>query len=164
MVASKRELTVEAHGLRVSVAHQQADDEALWEMTRRAFLAAQQCAETTIHHTPIGECDESSSSPPADAVSTPKFTRIRNIAMRVLADGEGHERREISKAVREAGLDPNPLNKALEGHFERYVNEDGRPCYRDPGISPSDDGPEPEWMRQWNEDQLAALGGGNGAR
>ena len=158
MVASKRELTVEANGLRVSVAHKAADGEALWEVTRCAFVAAQKCSETIIHHTPIGVCDELTSRPVAEVDRTPKLKRIRDVALRVLADGEGHERREISKAVREAGLDPNSLNKALEGHFDRYVNEYGRPCYRDPAADPE----EPGWMRQWNEDQLAALGA-NGA-
>jgi hypothetical protein len=52
---------------------------------------------------------------------------IRAIARKVLADGHVHERREISKAVREAGLNPNPLNQALEGHFERGENVMGRP-------------------------------------
>jgi hypothetical protein len=58
VVASKRELTVEANGLRVSVTHEAADGEALWEAIRRAFVAAQECSETIIHHTPIGVCDE----------------------------------------------------------------------------------------------------------
>jgi hypothetical protein len=72
----------------------------------------------------------------------------------VLADGRVHERREISKAVRAEGLDPQPLTKALEGHFERGTNMDGRPTYRDAAVpSPYrdprglSDEEKPVWLR-----------------
>jgi len=45
------------------------------------------------------------------------------------------------------------LTRALAGHFDRYEDENGRPWYRDPGAVPA----EPEWMRQWNEDQIDVL-------
>jgi len=47
-----------------------------------------------------------------------------------LADGRPHERREISKAVRDAGLKTANLDGALKGHFERAENVMGRPTYR----------------------------------
>jgi hypothetical protein len=167
MVAPEAGLTVAAHGTRVTVSGEGADDAALWEATRAAFEAARGCLErsdTTIRRVAHIDTTNSPVSPPDARDITDrglsKFGQLRDIAARVLADGQGHERREISKAVRAEGLNPNPLTRALDGHFDRYEGENGRPCYRDPGAVPG----EPEWMRQWNEDQIAALTDGNGVR
>jgi hypothetical protein len=82
-----------------------------------------------------------------------KLGQIREIARELLSDGRVHDRREIAKVVRGAGLDPNPLNKALDGHFERGENVMGRPTYRDRSVpppyraEPRPDHEKPDWMR-----------------
>ena len=71
-----------------------------------------------------------------------------------MADGKVHERREIAKAVRAAGLDPQIIGRACDSTFEKDTNVKGRPVYRDPNVPsgytdrPSvPDSHKPGWMR-----------------
>ena len=142
-----RELTVEAGGLRVTVA---ADGVDLWRTTRAAFEAAENicCSPACKTTTNVRR--------PARATHRPKGSkaeRVRQIAQELLADGKIHERREISKAVRDEGLSGHLVNSALDGHFEKGHNSLGRPTYRDRSVpsgynteSPADSD-KPAWMR-----------------
>jgi hypothetical protein len=124
--AEVNELAVEAAGLRVTV--RVASGTNVWQVTRAAFEAAKQCSGNNSS-LPLQGSDDELFTAPRDGST--KLDQIRDIARLVLADGRVHERREIARAVRKAGLDPNPLNKALDGHFERGTNMDRRPTYRD---------------------------------
>jgi hypothetical protein len=157
------ELTVRGPDLRVTVEIDRGGQDVLWAVTRAAFEAARSLLSTpedNNHHHPTGDDDDHCRRPIES-----KAERIRRVARRVLADGRIHERREISKAVREAGLDPHTLNKVLEaaGDFERVVNGNERPAYRDtsvpsaykqPETTPDDE--KPAWMRN----PVAASNGG----
>jgi hypothetical protein len=124
-------LTVEADGIKVTV--EAADSTDLW-----AALSAVIPRPVEFSSFPLRGKEEENSSARTEAknpVAKTKVERLRQVAKKVLADGRVHERREISKAAREAGLDPQPLTKALEGHFERGMNVDGRPTYRDPSVA-----------------------------
>jgi hypothetical protein len=153
MEVALNELTVDAGGVQVTV--RTVDGIDIWCAARAAFEAATRCSEDYSSSLHTWSDDETSEAPTDDSRSTAtKADQLRLIARGVLSDGRVHERREISKACREAGLDPQPLTKALEGHFERGTNMDGRPTYRDTSVpSPYLDPrtvPEeekPEWLR-----------------
>ena len=123
-------------------------------------------AETT-HSPPIGvdggdsvragrdsgsESTETTHSPPparigGDSVSV--AARTRDVARTILADGHGHARREISAAVREAGLKTTNLDGALRIEFERYETAEGDPAYRDPAIpAPRRRRSTPDWLER----------------
>ena len=140
------DVEVRVNGLRVAV--EIGPEVDVWQALKAATEA--------IRGLPGG----SSYSPTYGAIKTTsprpgtKTARIQEIARRILADGHVHERREISKAVRAEGLDPQPLTKILDGHFERGTNMDGRPTYRDtsvpspyvdPRTVPEDE--KPAWLR-----------------
>lgn len=140
------EVEVRADGWRVAV--EIGPEVDIWQVLKAAAEA--------IRGLPGG----SSYSPTYGAIKTTsprpgtKTARIREIARQILADGHVHERREIAKAVREAGLDPQPLTKILDELFERGTNMDGRPTYRDtsvpsPYVDPRSvpDDEKPPWLR-----------------
>jgi hypothetical protein len=63
--------------------------------------------------------------------------RVRDVAKHVLRDGHAHERREISRAVRDAGLNVNQLGAVLARMVELDKHEHvgtGRPMYRDTSV------------------------------
>jgi hypothetical protein len=157
-------LTVEQGPLRVTIEHRTATGGLIWELARGAFDGAERALEKRsvrpIGNRTVGESQRDDPSSTDDDGSDrrgprprrdSKAQQVRAIAYTVLADGEPHERREIARLVREHGIDPKHINYALEGRFEKTRNEAGRPCYRDPAADPD----EPEWMRRWNEDQIA---------
>jgi hypothetical protein len=167
-------LSVELDGLRLTLEGE--PDSANWATLRASIDAAIEessgLREQSLSSPPMGD-DESNRSRPDDGSS--KAARMREIAGRVLADGRVHERREISKAVRAEGLDPQPLTKALDGHFERGTNMDGRPTYRDTSVpSPYKDpravpdDKKPAWLRNhapaYEDGELERIAAaGNGA-
>jgi hypothetical protein len=169
----KVNLSVEFDGLRLALDGE--PDALVWAAAQAAFnTAARESARLrgqSLSSPPIGD-DESNRPRPNGGGK--KTARMREIARQVLADGRVHERREITKAVREAGLDPQPLTKVLSGHFERGTNMDGRPTYRDttvpsPYVDPRTvpDDKKPAWLRNHapaHEDgdleRIAAAGNG----
>jgi transposase InsO family protein len=112
------ELTVESNGMRITLETSREAD--LWEAAKAAFNAVLEPKSPSSSNAHVEEKKEGS-----------KADRVRRIAKGILSDGKAHERREISRAVREAGLNPQTLTKTLEGHFERGENAIGRPTYRD---------------------------------
>lgn len=100
----------------------------------------QQQAQDTLYSTPYRGAAVKGSArrdeTPQNLSSAPRTTadsqaaQLRDVARRVLADGRPHERREIAKAIRDAGLKAANLDGALKGHFERAMNVMGRPTYR----------------------------------
>jgi hypothetical protein len=122
-------VTIETPGLRVAVC---CRGDAL-AAAKAAFEAAKSI--TSHVHAPR-ECEDVKSD--AFGSSTPKTSkcaRIREIATEILSDGHIHERREISRAVREAGLNTTCLVAALSGRFEEGRAPDGRPTYRDRSVA-----------------------------
>jgi hypothetical protein len=144
------ELSVGEPGLQVTV--RCAGD--VWPLVRAAFEAARQAKNNTSF--PPIERNEGLFS------GRSKADQIRDVARRVLADGRLHRRREISKAVRDAGLNPNPLTKVLEGCFERAENADGV-FYRDPkAASKEPEEPGIDYPIHRIEDLIGQNGGAHG--
>ena len=129
MVENRNELSIGVPGLQVTVA---CEGDA-WAVTRAAFEAARKAAEEESFSA-VSLLKDSSSTPPR---AKTKAERMREVARRVLADGRVHERREITKAVREAGLPAQQLDAALRRDFVRDENVLGRPTYRDPSVTPA---------------------------
>jgi hypothetical protein len=142
MVETGCELTVETPALRVTVA---APREAAWKALRAAVEAVEGVVPPSVYI-------EGGTTPPGPGQHT-MAGRIREIAREILADGRVHERREISKAVREAGIPAGGLDSALSSCFEKGANVKGRPTYRDRGVpsgystKPIPDDEKPQWMR-----------------
>jgi hypothetical protein len=152
------ELTVEAGGVRVVIAA--ADDVDIWVVARGALehvIRAPKEFSSSLYR------EEEENSEAASDKAEKRLSaadQIRAIAYTLLADGRVHERAEIARLARERGLDPRNVAYALKGHFEETKSESGRVCYRDPVADPD----EPEWMRRWNEDQIAAVVAANGGK
>jgi hypothetical protein len=147
------ELTIQGDGLKVSISVTNGGD--VWQVTRAAFDGAlNACQAPRPENFLLPSIRKEEENLRAEARRVTKTDQIRAVARGLLSDGRVHERREISKACRDAGLDPQPLTKALEGHFERGANMDGRPTYRDttvpspyldPRSVPEDE--KPAWLR-----------------
>ena len=165
-------LTLEAHGVRLTATDMGGGTEALFTAARGAFEA-------------LDPSSPSSSPPPlptygggdGDRGRSPTEKALR-AARRLLADGRVHERREIAKAVRDAGVAQrtvNQLSALLDRHFEKGKNVDGRPTYRDPSVPsgyatppPVPDDEKPAWMRPHppthdpGDEELLAANGATG--
>ena len=173
------EVTIEIDGLRVTA---RSDDEggdpsgaalavfrAASEHTLRTYTSgAEGVSGSPPEHTLrtyTSDAEGVSGSPPehtlrtytsdAEGVSESNSERARRVVAGVLADGRPHERRELARAVRDAGISSQGLDGALRrgGRFERDYNVAGRPVYRDPSVPPPPlaplipDSEKPEWMR-----------------
>jgi hypothetical protein len=118
------ELTIESEALRITVRAAEGD---AWAALRAAFDAATAAlnASPQPFSPPIHIGGENSRGSASE--------RIREIAAGMLADGRSRERREIAKAIRDAGLKTEGLDQALkrDKRFERDHNVMGRPIYRD---------------------------------
>ena len=145
------ELIVEHEGLRVHITAPPGVD--VWLAARAAFDAARVA--------PIVAPGEVG-APPIRRGGAPSpggaSERIRELAAEMLSDGRPRERREIAKAVRDAGLKSEGLDQALkrDKRFQRDHNVMGRPIWRDvsvpppPAPEPLPDHEKPEWMRTRN--------------
>jgi hypothetical protein len=138
------ELTVQGGGLSVTVSAPEGAD--IWGAARAAFQGARAA---------IGDEKGFSSRPILKGRRNSLAERLRTVAHEVLADGRVHERREIAKAARAAGLNPAGLTQALRTveELEQSENAHGRCTYRDRSV-PSPyassqilDGERPEWMQ-----------------
>ena len=152
MVAT--ELTLEAHGVRITVADAGAGGDALFAVAQAAFQAAER---TFVATHSFKTSDKRSSSSGGSRAGGSRSARVREIAREILSDGRVHERREISQAVRDAGLPKgavNSLNGVLDREFHKSQNVYGRPTYRDLSVASPYKDPQqsagedkPDWMR-----------------
>jgi hypothetical protein len=140
------ELTIESDGLRVSISV--AADVDLWPVASAAFQAAREASTGRVIRKPA--------TPKTMKAADNMSERVREVAKGVLADGRQHERREIAKAVREAGLSIHVLDSALasDPHLEKRRNGDDRPAFVDHSVPSGYEPPpeiadedKPEWMR-----------------
>ena len=139
------ELTLEFAGLRVILTVAGTDE--AWGLVRRL---------SELRNGPDGQLssslykDEESGravTPSQDGAKS-QAEQIRELVRPILADGRGHERRELTKVVRDAGLKVANLDSALKGHFYRFENGHGRPAYRDRSApEPWGDTEKPDWFQ-----------------
>lgn len=150
MASEAGELTVGTPELQVTV----RCEGDVWAVAKAAFEAAEKAAnDYSSFRFPLVRNETSEGKYGA------KSEQVREIVRRLLSDGRLHRRRDLSKAVREAGLNPNGLTKMLEGHFERHENADGV-FYRDPQADPSPTNEVPVYRIG---ELIPASGGGNGS-
>ena len=104
-------------------------DEGAWEVLR---FAAGRAGQTLSNNLPIETVGK---GPGADSPSM--SARVRGVVKQALRDGHAHERRELSRAVRDAGLDVNRLSPVLArmGELDKHEHVGtGRPMYRDTSV------------------------------
>jgi hypothetical protein len=139
------ELAVEFIGIRARI---ELPEEQAWEVLRFAgsLHTGASMGSKTFTTTPyVGSSRKGLQTPRRPAKS--QAERIREVVGPVLADGHGHERRELARTVREAGLKVAGLDSALKGHFYRFENGHGRPAYRDPSVeAPWGKSEKPDWF------------------
>jgi hypothetical protein len=117
------ELTIETNGLRITI----SGEGDLWGVAKAAHEAAHDYSSFRF-----GYRNERNVTGSEDRPEN-RSARIRDIARKILEDGQFHERREIARAVRDAGLDDRQLSTVLKGveDFEKSEMNGGRPAYRD---------------------------------
>ena len=154
------QLTVSTLGVRVTVVDEGGGADALLAVAKAVLRGAEN------NYSPHASLNEESSRSGQkcrknkDRSST---ASVREIATRILADGCVHERREIAKAARDAGIPQKTVNQMsglLDRHFEKGTNVDGRPTYRDPSVpSPyTDPRSVPEGEKYWSSGVAAVNG------
>jgi hypothetical protein len=142
------ELTVEFGGLRATLAV--PGEEAAWEALRLVSrLSSYRGRDEEGRAVTNGTKSRLSSSSPvvrSDEKRGNQAERIREVVRPILADGRGHRRLELVEVVKAAGLPQTQLDGALKGHFYKYENAEGAPCYRDKSVDPPWGHTErPEW-------------------
>jgi hypothetical protein len=174
------ELTIENERLRVTV-QAAADGDVLLAAATAAFTSAEKnlprARRQSPSSPPTGGEEGNRLSPPEGGRKTrpparrkgSQADRIRVIAIRVLADGHLHERREIAAAVGAEGLRTQHVDTALsrDDRFVREENVMGRPVYRDsravrPPVREQSEADRPDWMRSNGhapEGDVTRLGG-----
>jgi hypothetical protein len=129
-----KRVTIEADGVTVTVGY----EGPTWPLLQAAIEAIQ-----SLSRPVEGGAEGSSASMPFPNGSTPSCQgpdttaeRQRDVVIAVLADGHAHERRELSQAVRKAGLKARGLDSALKlgGRFAKSETVEGRPTYRDTSV------------------------------
>jgi hypothetical protein len=104
-------------------------DERAWEVLR---FAAGQAGQTLSNNPHIQTVRK---GPAAESRSM--SARVREVVKHALRDGHAHERRELSRAVRDAGLNVNQVSPVLARMDELDKHEHvgtGRPMYRDTSV------------------------------
>jgi hypothetical protein len=148
------ELTIETNGLRITV----AGEGDLWGVAKAAHEAAHDYSSFRF-----GYRTKRNETSPENREN--RSERMRKIAREILSDGQFHERREIVRAVRDAGLDDRQLSTVLRGvkDFEKSEMNGGRTAYRDLSVGEPLAPEETVYNIQRIESALNSNGGNGGA-